>query len=76
MRASSSASDRSQESQNIVIEWRASRGRAELYHDVELVRLKVDVIVAADNPATAAAQRVTKTIPIVMVLPTDPVGTG
>jgi ABC-type uncharacterized transport system substrate-binding protein len=36
----------------------------------------VDVIVAADNPATAAAHRATSTIPIVMVLAMDPVRTG
>ena len=42
---------------------------------IELVRLKVDVIDAADNPATAAAQRATSTIPIVMVLAMDPVHT-
>jgi putative ABC transport system substrate-binding protein len=42
----------------------------------ELVRLKVDVIVASDNPAIAAAQRATSTIPIVMVLAMDPVRTG
>jgi ABC-type uncharacterized transport system substrate-binding protein len=38
----------------------------------ELVRLKVDVIVAAGNPAIAAAQKATRTIPIVMVLALDP----
>ena len=42
----------------------------------ELVRLKVDVIVAANNLAVAAAQKATKTIPIVMVLSTDPVHVG
>src|SRR5262245_60138933 len=66
------------EGQNIAIEWRMSGGRAERFPDLaaELARLKVDVIVAADNPATAAAQRATKTIPIVMVLAMDPVGSG
>ena len=41
-----------------------------------MVRLNVDVIVAANNPAVAAAQKATKTIPIVMVLVTDPVRLG
>lgn len=66
------------EGQTIAIEWRSSGGRAERYPDLaaELVRLKVDVMVAVDNPATAAAQRATRTIPIVMVLAMDPVATG
>jgi putative ABC transport system substrate-binding protein len=53
------------ESQNIAIEWRLSGGRAERFADLaaELVRLKVDVIVAIDNPATAAARRATGAIP-------------
>jgi len=65
------------EGQNIAIEWRASGGRAERLPDLasELVRLNVDVIVAFDNPAIVAAQKATKTIPIVMVLATDPVAT-
>lgn len=65
------------EGQNIAIEWRAGR-LASRYPDVaaELVRLEVDVIVAASNAAVAAAQRATKTIPIVMVYPTDPIGLG
>src|SRR5207245_339001 len=42
----------------------------------ELVRIKVDVIVAATDPATAAVKQQTQTIPIVMANSTDPVGTG
>jgi putative ABC transport system substrate-binding protein len=42
----------------------------------ELVRIKVDAIVAATDPATAAAKQQTQTIPIVMANSTDPVGTG
>jgi putative ABC transport system substrate-binding protein len=66
------------EGQNIAIEWRSSGGSAERFPDLaaELVRLKVDVIVAGDNPAIAAAQQATSTIPIVMVLAMDPVRTG
>jgi putative ABC transport system substrate-binding protein len=41
-----------------------------------LVRLKVDVIVATGDPAIEAARRATGTIPIVMVGSGDPVGTG
>ena len=66
------------EGQHIAIEWRSSGGRAERFPDLaaELVRLKVDVIVATDNPAIAAAQKATSTIPIVMVVAMDPVRTG
>ena len=66
------------EGQHIAIEWRSAGGRAERFPDLaaELVRLKVDVIVATDNPAIAAAQKATSTIPIVMVVAMDPVSTG
>ncbi len=43
---------------------------------VDLVRLKVDLIVALSDPAIGAAMRSTRTIPIVMVGSTDPVGLG
>ena len=42
----------------------------------ELVRLKVDVIVAAGTTPTRAAKAATTTIPIVMTQDTDPIGTG
>ena len=66
------------EGKNIAIEWRTSGERTERVPELaaELVRLKVDVIVAANNPAVAAAQNATTTIPIVMVIATDPVGLG
>ena len=58
------------EGQNLVLEWRSSGGQADRFPALaaELVRLPVDIIVAGDNPAIAAAQRATSTIPIVMVL--------
>jgi putative ABC transport system substrate-binding protein len=64
-----------EEGKNIVIEWRWAGGRADQFAELaaELVRLKVEVIVAANNPAVAAAQAATPTIPVVMVLATDPV---
>ena len=66
------------EGQNIAIEWRWAHGRAERFPEltIELVELKVDVIVAASNPAVRAVQRVTRTTPIVMVFVADPVGNG
>src|SRR5204863_339937 len=42
----------------------------------ELVRHPVDVIVASSQAAALAAQRATKTIPIVMVNAADPVKAG
>ena len=64
------------EGKNIFLEWRWAHARAERFPELaaDLVRLKVEVIVATNNPAVAAAQKATKTIPIVMVLATDPVG--
>ena len=42
----------------------------------ELVRLKVDVIVAGDSAAIPAAKGATRTIPIVMTVSSDPVSQG
>ena len=42
----------------------------------ELVRMKVDVIVATTDQPISAVKRQTQSIPIVMVNSTDPVGTG
>jgi len=56
------------EGQNIVLEYRLAEGRAERLPDfaAELVRLKVDVIVAGGTLGPLAAKRATGTIPIVM----------
>ena len=66
------------EGQNMAFEWRSSGGKAERFPDLaaDLARLQVDVIVALDNPAIAASQKATKTIPIVMVLAQDPIASG
>jgi putative ABC transport system substrate-binding protein len=42
----------------------------------ELVDLKVDVLMASILPAARAAERATRTIPIVFVIVADPVGSG
>jgi putative tryptophan/tyrosine transport system substrate-binding protein len=42
----------------------------------ELVESRPDVIVSSTTPATAALQRETRTIPIVFVVVSDPVGAG
>jgi putative tryptophan/tyrosine transport system substrate-binding protein len=56
------------EGKNIVIEWRYAEGELERLPDLaaELVRLRVDVIVAGGTPAARAAKEATTTIPIVM----------
>src|SRR5882724_12721441 len=66
------------EGQNLVIESRYAEGREERLPDLvaELVRLKVEVIVAGGVVATRAAQHATRTIPIVMAGTADPVGQG
>ena len=66
------------EGQNIVIEWRWGRGGTERFPQfaAEVVRLNVDVIVAANDAAGRAAQRATRAIPIVIPTIGDPVGGG
>ncbi|MEK7362971.1 MAG: ABC transporter substrate-binding protein [candidate division NC10 bacterium] len=66
------------EGQNIVIDYRFAEGRSDRLPDLaaELVRLKVDIIVALATPAAAAAKNATQTIPIVMIGAYDPVGIG
>ena len=63
---------------NLAIEWRDAEGKPERFGDLaaELVRLKVDVIVAANPAATFAAKKSTASIPIVMVNTPDPVQLG
>jgi putative ABC transport system substrate-binding protein len=66
------------EGKTVVLEIRYGEGRAERITELarELVGLKVDVIVAATDLSIAAVKRETQTIPIVMALSSDPVGTG
>ena len=66
------------EGQNIIIDYRFADGKSERLPGLvaELVALKVDVMVTAGNSATAPAKDATKTIPIVMMNDSDPVGQG
>ena len=66
------------EGQNIHVEYRYAEGRVERLADLaaELVRVKVDVIVATGTQVTDAAKRATKTIPIVFTVTSDPVTSG
>lgn len=66
------------EGQNILIEYRAADGKIERFPGLanELVRLKVDLILAPNTPAARAVQQATTTIPIVVAVMGDPVGDG
>jgi putative ABC transport system substrate-binding protein len=66
------------EGQNVAIDWRQADGRLDRLPDqaVELVRLKADVIVADVTPAIRAAMQATSTVPIVMGMAADPIGSG
>ncbi len=66
------------EGQSITIESRWAEGKYDRYSALaaDLVRLKVDVIVAVGGRATQDAQQATRTIPIVMSVVIDPVGSG
>ena len=66
------------EGQSIAIEYRSAEGKYERLADLaaELVRMKLDVIVAVATPAVHAAKQATKAIPIVMLSVGDPVATG
>jgi len=66
------------EGKNITIEHRSAEGKLHRLPDLaaELVRLKVDVIVASSNLAIIALKEATQTIPIVMSIAGDPVGAG
>ena len=65
------------EGRNVAFEFRSAEGRLERLPDLaaELVRLRVDVIVALYVPCALAAKHATKEIPIVIVAG-DPVETG
>ena len=66
------------EGKNITIEYRFADQKRERTPELaaELVRLKVDLIVASGGPTPLAAKRATTTIPIVMTTATDPVAAG
>jgi putative ABC transport system substrate-binding protein len=66
------------EGRNVAVEYRDAEGRYDRLPAlaVDLVVLKVDVIVVTNTPAAVAAKQATTTIPIVMTLVSDPVGSG
>jgi ABC-type uncharacterized transport system substrate-binding protein len=64
--------------ENVVIEYRFAAGDPNLVrsHSVELVAMKPDVILGDGTSATVALRDATKTVPVIFVQVTDPVGTG
>src|SRR5258706_11545363 len=66
------------EGKNLVIDWRYAEGKYERLPELvaELVRLKVDVIVAPGSPVISAVQEAGTTVPVVVVNAQDPVGSG
>ena len=65
------------EGQHYLIEFRSAEGQLGRLPELasELVRLKVDVIIALFTPCALAAKQATREIPIVIVTG-DPLGTG
>ena len=66
------------DSQTVVIERRfvEPRKEAAIAAAEELIRSRVDVIVVSSTQTALAAKQVTRTVPIVMTVPADPVAVG
>jgi putative ABC transport system substrate-binding protein len=66
------------ENRNIRIEYRWAEGNSARYPELaaDLVRLKVDLILARGSTHVQAAKKATSSLPIVFVTHADPVGTG
>jgi putative ABC transport system substrate-binding protein len=66
------------EGQTIILDPRWDEGSTARHASLvaDLVRLRVDIIVAGTTPTAVAAQKATRTIPIVMAAIADPVGAG
>jgi len=67
-----------EEGRNIAIEFRWAEGKPERMRELaeELVRRKVDVIMAPSSVYTGAAKQATSTIPIIFLSHADPLGSG
>jgi len=66
------------EGKNINVEYRYADGKLERLPEIaeELVRLKVDILVASNATAARAGKKSTATIPIIMAVSGDPTGGG
>ena len=63
---------------NIAVEFRYDEGKRARLEELadELVRLKVDILMAMDTNAAQAAKKSTTTVPIIFTTGANPVGTG
>ena len=66
------------EGQNLVVAYRSSDGRADLFPKLasDLVGMNVDLIVTRGTPAVLAAKNVTSTLPVVMAASGEPLDVG
>jgi len=66
------------EGKNVLIEYRYAEGNVDRLPALvgELIKLKVDIIVASSSAATRAAKTATSAIPIVMLSSADAIGEG
>ncbi len=66
------------EGRNLLMEWRFADGRRDRLPELaaQLVQQRVQVIIAPTNIEAEAARRATDSIPIVMLVAIDPVGSG
>jgi putative ABC transport system substrate-binding protein len=66
------------EGKNIAFEARSAEGKPDRFPALadELVRLKVDVLIASSTPEALAFRNATRTIPIVFIVSSDPVADG
>jgi putative tryptophan/tyrosine transport system substrate-binding protein len=64
------------EGQNLIVEYRFGDGNYDRLPNLAAVHLNVDVLVTFAAPGTQAAKSATSTIPIVMAVTADAVGTG
>jgi ABC-type uncharacterized transport system substrate-binding protein len=66
------------EGQNLVVAYRSSDGRADLFPKLasDLLRLNVDLIVTRGTPAVLAAKNATSTLPVVMAASGEPLDVG
>jgi hypothetical protein len=66
------------EDRNVVIDYRFAGGNSDRFLPLarQLIALRPDVILATGTPITATLQRETRTIPIVFIGVSDPIGAG
>jgi putative tryptophan/tyrosine transport system substrate-binding protein len=66
------------EGKNIIVEYRFAKGNPERIPDLaaDLIHKKVDVIITGGSAQARVIQKLTTTIPIILAVSGDPVGTG